>query len=892
MKKIKQFVIKSNGSALIMTIVLTVMLAAVALMFVAVARMDKAATSNIAANKTLDSAAKSIIELINQQLVYDVPGVAKLTDCNERKFPQYYDYKDYPDACDPWLASIEPYKFSNTDYRWHQITDLTGYLSEHKFPTRNIPVNAVGLNPTKHLNVVKEYPIFGMDPNGKFLSGDSQTEATQGVSADADGDGIADSKWIDISNLRTSTGRVFAAIRIIDNGGMANVNTAYQFNPSEIDANKIDGSSQMQINLDKEYGGLLKKTDDVKNDLHKARTNNSGIDDANYVKKYIHDFNNYPQNGLRPFDSSDELELRYRYCIDSKFKSRLEDVLKETLDSYGDPGGLYNSTDGSDGWGLYAWARRITDVNFPAVSSEIDRRHLLTTYNCDRIIDPCGFKMLNINTADTNAIYTELRKVYPDPNIAAQIAVNIQEYRDEDSDITPFKANDTGKTYYGFESPCIYISEIAYKHVKASGLNPDANAFAIELYKPYSSDTKLDDLSLRVYASGSFDIPKVNVELKSWTSSNPYFLVVLNRGTTLDVNSGTLTHDLGTDPLYSSLTSMFENGDEILLVRHVGAEDIIVDRKVVPGLITTSSNVIKRTERDISPHKCIRRLWQTSDLDVGNPTLGTLGKVNNYISNDANIVQAYPANKKFTNVGQIGMIFKKPAYYTLKSNGADVIGYLLKLEPSVRVDLTDANTQQIFKYLSAMPCSDVNDRVKGRININTAPASVIAQLPWVSQRKNSYNDPCLAKAIVAYRDGQKINNNVGYTNRDPCGFDSIGQLMMVTNNYVPAKNYDIRYYGLPEGDTLGDQKGFPDLSTKSANEGDGAADDFEERDLIFARISDLVTVRSDVFTAYILVRVGTDGPQKRYIAILDRSQVRKPGDKVKIRAFQQVPDAR
>jgi len=48
---------------------------------------------------------------------------------------------------------------------------------------------------------------------------------------------------------------------------------------------------------------------------------------------------------------------------------------------------------------------------------------------------------------------------------------------------------------------------------------------------------------------------------------------------------------------------------------------------------------------------------------------------------------------------------------------------------------------------------------------------------------------------------------------------------------------------------------------------DGATDDFEERDLIFQRISNLITVRSDVFTAYILVRIGTDGPQRRVIAI-------------------------
>jgi hypothetical protein len=66
----------------------------------------------------------------------------------------------------------------------------------------------------------------------------------------------------------------------------------------------------------------------------------------------------------------------------------------------------------------------------------------------------------------------------------------------------------------------------------------------------------------------------------------------------------------------------------------------------------------------------------------------------------------------------------------------------------------------------------------------------------------------------------------------------------------------------------------------------------EERDLIFTRISNLVTVRSDVFTAYILVRLGTSGPQKRVVAILDRSKVNSAGDRVRLAALYPVPDPR
>jgi len=68
--------------------------------------------------------------------------------------------------------------------------------------------------------------------------------------------------------------------------------------------------------------------------------------------------------------------------------------------------------------------------------------------------------------------------------------------------------------------------------------------------------------------------------------------------------------------------------------------------------------------------------------------------------------------------------------------------------------------------------------------------------------------------------------------------------------------------------------------------------DFEERDWILSRVANIFTVRSDVFTAYILVRIGHDGPQKRMIAIFDRSGVFSPMDKPRLVALHPVPDPR
>jgi hypothetical protein len=242
-------------------------------------------------------------------------------------------------------------------------------------------------------------------------------------------------------------------------------------------------------------------------------------------------------------------------------------------------------------------------------------------------------------------------------------------------------------------------------------------------------------------------------------------------------------------------------------------------------------------------------------------------------------------------------MFKKPAYYENSGNTAGVIGYdpNLRIEENVRINLADPNVQKIFQYITAFNPPDSLGRIKGRININTAPWFVLAQLPWVGLRNElpPYDANALAKAIVAYRDkvgtpdysgldGRKTITGIDGLREIP-GFASIGELTTVINQNALLNDYSMWFYAL--GGKTGDQIGYPDLTS-----GDGVADDFEERNLFFARISDLVTVRSDVFTAYILIRLGENGPQRRVMAILDRSGY--PSEPVRVIALQSVPDAR
>jgi hypothetical protein len=841
---IKRLGAGKSGSALIMTVVLTVLLAIIAVMFVAVARMDRASTSNIADNKSLDLAAKSITEIISKDITKDIPG---MTGYDPNK------YCTYPDNYHPWLACIEPYIVngkSATDSspgvcRWRQISDVTGYLKQKNFSFTDVNAAPIGLNTT---DVVREYPVFDMNSQGVFIKIDkfgNRSVASNGISADADGDGIADSKWIEVNDLtwsiRSSKGqKIYAAIRVIDNSAMVNVNTAYNFFPTSADSTKIDGSDLMQINLNPFTHGLLKTGDSV-GTLHQARCGTENITDyAKYERCVIWDYNSLSGGNYLPFDISDELELRYRFCINGLFKSRFEDKMLYTIKTYGNPGSLY---DASTNWGLGDWQIRITEFN-----DVNDRRHLLTAYNLDRVIDPCGVKMTNINDANINTLYNKIRSVTDDGN-AAQIAVNMIDYRDGDSNVTVFHNNNNGKDYYGFEQPCVYISELAYQ---SDGITN--YYYAIELYNPYG-DQIVSGNGWKLTSSGGWTI---NV---NWTGTNPFYVILSQPG------GLTVTGTPQSEPSLS-----FIDGDTISLTRTVDVRGtptpIVVDSVIVPAGFVLPSAITNSIERDITPAKCIRRLWGP----IG--TIPSLGASNSYTFSEtpSTYIQAHPKNGRFTNIGEIGMIFRKPAYYKPTDPCSNVIGYgTNKTEADVRLNLADPNYQKLFKYLTVMDphnyISDANEtRIKGRININTAPASVIAQLPWVSRRKLNYNNMALANAIVTYRDNTAK------------GFKNIGQLVNVTG---------MDYYS--QGVMTGDQIGPPDLDEPA---GDGASDDFEERDLIFARISDLVTVRSDIFTAYMLIRIGTDGPQKRYMVILDRSNVKSASDKVKIIAFQPVPQAR
>ncbi len=158
-----------------------------------------------------------------------------------------------------------------------------------------------------------------------------------------------------------------------------------------------------------------------------------------------------------------------------------------------------------------------------------------------------------------------------------------------------------------------------------------------------------------------------------------------------------------------------------------------------------------------------------------------------------------------------------------------------------------------------------------------------------------------AQGAVGYRDG----SNAEYT--DLYGVKSKPYENYINHNRVVGSHYDFRFdirqYGKTYSTaTVDGPSGGKQLVASNPNptginyddnpfyREDSTVNDQFERDVIFSRISNLVTTRSDVFTAYILVRLGETGPQRRYIGIFDRSGVYGKEDEVRLVSLYQVPE--
>ncbi|MEQ9461964.1 MAG: hypothetical protein RIG82_13530 [Phycisphaeraceae bacterium] len=200
----------------------------------------------------------------------------------------------------------------------------------------------------------------------------------------------------------------------------------------------------------------------------------------------------------------------------------------------------------------------------------------------------------------------------------------------------------------------------------------------------------------------------------------------------------------------------------------------------------------------------------------------------------------------------------------------------------------------------------------GVVNINTAPQRVLEALPYTLGGRVFNNHPMtpgsemgqqLAAGLIDYRDKpatattipgvgtspfdvnarQQATTGVTGLRNDP-GFASIGEIAMART--AAASNFTSTYLST-DGANTNEREG--DFTS------DNVTDDLEEELLPLIRTAALTSVRSDVFTAYVLLqgrRPNPDTPttfdkvvERRFIVTYDRSNVNAPGDQPRVLMF-------
>ena len=540
--------------------------------------------------------------------------------------------------------------------------------------------------------------------------------------------------------------------------------------------------------------------------------------------------------------------------------------------------------------------------------------------------------------------------------VACQLAVNLIDYVDTDTESTVLTAPTYG-TFYGFEPDAhrVYISELAVSLCEDVPGSPTVSTkdYAVELYNPKSTPALLTGWQLKIGGAAGVDLSAVTIPARS-------AVLVIDTSDPSGFSAGATTIAVGGTAVSFSATN-----DIVLL--DASATPVPWDHVKVPaGMpstlasgdtadtvhISTSnrgSAVIGATDDTTVPVWGPSSSW--SAPVVGMASLGVFTKTD--VVTPPQIQLGVP-NKALRTVGEISNVL---AIGSLVDSAGNYVtmpeqwGRFAATEFDAgkintgRIDHANENFGGLLPYLTVKdaagtmafsPFSDAVDNdgngysddptrdgedndgsgviddggesayeeytelaVPGRININTAPWFVIAQLPWIRDRGFSTGGASypasdeykLAHAIVAYRDQVDLSAMPGFTAAAPNyslgstafmignPFKSVAGLLQVTDASGTDDRYGMHYYGE-------DGAASPDADYTV----DGVTDDLEERDLIFQRVSNLATVRSDTFTAYIMVRVGEQGPQKRVIGIFDRSNVFSPSDTPRLVALHPVPD--
>ena len=270
----------------------------------------------------------------------------------------------------------------------------------------------------------------------------------------------------------------------------------------------------------------------------------------------------------------------------------------------------------------------------------------------------------------------------------------------------------------------------------------------------------------------------------------------------------------------------------------------LIERSNNWGTATTASHTLGQVNYSYGSVSTNQR----KQLVVANNNMISLGEVGHLLTIGYGTQSPYTNNSSYTASGTSTVDNAKLSLAT--GTGTLIPEYFTILDP--KNDSIDDDADGAIGTDTGNQSGDIDGveiQVPGRININTAPSTVLSALPGTSTNTSIGTWSAMT--------GNTLINNI--INARP--YSSIGTITSVSGmNYFATDNKD--------------------------NDADGFVDEKDERDLIFTSIANLITTHSNVFAVYVTARiVNSDATQtfaeKKLVAIVDRSVT-----PIKIRYFR------
>ena len=775
--------------------------------------------------------------------------------------------------------------------------------------------------------------LFGFSDDGTGILQASFRGAAP-PDADADGDGVADSVW---RPVQLSNGFIaWVATRVVDHGGLANVNiwgntqhptlaNAHNghegLHPSELNLTRVLGLDagnaderdtyarlfygDSVLGLSARYGmgaamrpGHSGLDDDGDSDMSLVRHDDDADgttdeDEETYNEPDEFCFSSPNQLGVlpagsadidNPFDFVDALEL---LKPQSSFRSRLELLATETL----------------------------LDTEFASGTLLGTNRNNLTTLSADpQWVGVAGAGWANhpgvrldLNYASLAALTDAARQAGLDTDSSRQLAVNLVDYRDADDDVT---AHPDDTAICGHERQP-YINEVffgAWKQPVAGA--PEFRAVAVELYNPYDTSINVYQWELRVRVAP--DAPGVErtatIVLSDESSGTPTTDTFVPAGGYLTIVSAdppqggdsyvfnpaiagktiVLERPSPPDPPVDAYALPWPDDNAVYQVRLVRARPIGVRPDAADP--AKGELIVDDTDTEIDFHALALPQFalpthggyvdtdvQRPDAEVNRfmPKVGaarhTLGLWNN--PNDAvkparfSVPIVNRDTYTFGSIGELGRVLDMTQNGSLPYTDDYANMVVGEKERNIKFDLTgdwyaggadNANRRLLDLVCVKRPDHDGLDNdgdgtvdeadeadwpVYGRVNINTVST------PLLTRALNEGPYSSAEASVLASEITSRRNATDGpYTH--------VGDLFR-SNSLAAAMSF----YAADGTD----------------NDGDGEDGEKDERDARFRYLANLVTTRSNVFTAYILVRI--EDPvrhevraSRRAVVVLDRSR--------------------